>query len=309
MKISIVATLYFSENFINEFYLRLVNTIKPYFNSYEIIFVDDGSPDSSKDKVLALQTTDANITLVELSRNFGHHKAIMTGLNFAKGDFVFLIDTDLEEEPELFLKFWEEINKNKDYDVVYGVQHKRKGKFFERISGWFFYKLFHFIAGFQYPKDTLTSRLMSKKYIEGLKGFKETEIDVWGIFILTGFKQKGIIVTKNSKGTTTYTFIKKMKLALNSITSLTSRPLYLIFLAGLLISAVSFLTVLFLFYRKFIHNELIDEWTAILVSIWLIGGIIMLTLGVIGIYLSRIFIEVKNRPLSVIKNIYKIDKP
>ena len=127
MKLSIVTTLYKSSPYIDEFYVRISKEAQKITNDYEIIFVDDGSPDDSLLKVVALYERDSRVKVVELSRNFGHHKAIMTGLSCAKGDFVFLIDSDLEEAPELLGSFWNELQKEDDLDVVYGVQEKRKG--------------------------------------------------------------------------------------------------------------------------------------------------------------------------------------
>jgi putative glycosyltransferase len=307
MKISVVATLFFSEPYIEEFYNRVISEIKKVTNEYEIIFVDDGSPDNSKNKILSLQVTDPKIVLIELSKNFGHHRAMLTGLNYTTGDYTFLIDTDLEEDPELFSVFWEELKKTPEFDVIYGIQRKRKGRFFERISGKIFYKLFHFISGYFYPSDTLTARIMNKNYLEGLKKFTEKEFDIWGLFILNGFKQRGIILNKKSKGSSTYTTLKKFRLAIISITSLTNRPLYFIFFLGLLITIIAAAGVLIIIYRKLVHNINVAGWASIFASVWLIGGIIMFTLGIIGIYLSKIYLEVKNRPSTIIKNIYKSD--
>src|SRR6478736_635174 len=175
MKLSVVATLYYSEQFIEEFYNRLVRTVKEITPDYEIIFVNDGSPDSSQEKVLNLRKTDPNVSLIELSRNFGHQRAIITGLNHAEGDYIFLIDTDLEEAPELLMPLWQELRQNPDADVAYGMQKNRKGGWFERITGEIHYKLFSFLADYDYPPNPLTARLMSKRYLEALKNFTETE--------------------------------------------------------------------------------------------------------------------------------------
>lgn len=305
MRISVVATLYFSENYIQEFYARVVAELKKVTADYEIVFVNDGSPDNSKEKVFSLQQNDSNVVLVDLSKNFGHHRAIMAGLHYASGDYIFLIDTDLEEDPELFSKLWAELKDDPASDVVYGVQQKRKGLFFERFSGGLFYKLFYFVAGYEYPADTVTARIMTKRYVDGLKQFSEKEYDIWGLFILNGFHQKAIPVHKKSKGTTTYTLLKKIRVSINSITSLTNRPLYFIFFLGGLISLVSLISVLYILCRKVFLGINVEGWASLIASVWLIGGIIMFTLGIIGIYLSKIFMEVKNRPTSIIKKIYK----
>ena len=133
LRISVVTTLYYSEKYISEFYNRVSQVLTKITDDYEFIFVNDGSPDNSGEKILALQENYPNITLIELSRNFGHHQAILTGLQHVNGDYVFLIDCDLEEDPELLNSFWETIRKDQNIDVVYGIQLKRKGNFFERL--------------------------------------------------------------------------------------------------------------------------------------------------------------------------------
>ena len=207
MKLSIVATLYKSSNYIEEFYCRITNEAKRIAEDYEIIFVDDGSPDDSLSKAIKLIEKDYHIKIVELSRNFGHHKAIMTGLNHASGEFVFLIDSDLEEDPELLGKFWEELNKkNQDFDVVYGVQKIRKGYLLERFSGWLFYRIFNFFSEVKIPENFLTVRLMKKNYVKNLMSFKERQIVLSNLTILNGFKAKEIIVVKKNLSTSTYGF-------------------------------------------------------------------------------------------------------
>jgi putative glycosyltransferase len=305
MRLSIVTTLYHSEPFILEFYQRIRAEVKKITDDYEIIFVNDGSPDRSTEKVLEFAVTDNRITLIELSRNFGHHRAIVTGLQYTTGDFVFLIDSDLEEEPELLGLLWEKLQTPPGADVVYGVQKKRKGKIFEKNSGRLFYSLFGLIAGFDYPADTLTARIMSKQYVESLRKWGEKEMDLWGIFMLNGFTQEGLTVTKRSKGSSTYTFRKKVKMAIYSITSLTNKPLYFIFFLGLLLTLLSLIAIVYILIDSWIRSTVIDLTTWVLLTVWLIGGTIMFTLGIIAIYISKIYLEVKNRPLSVIKKIYR----
>lgn len=305
MRLSVVTTLYHSEAFIEEFYERMRAEVKKITDDYEFIFVNDGSPDRSSQKILQLAKTDKWITLVELSRNFGHHCAIVTGLQYTTGDYVFLIDSDLEEQPELLSVLWQKHITIPDVDVVYGVQETRKGKLFERKSGRLFYALFRFIAGFDYPADTLTARIMSRQYVESLRAWREKEMDLWGIFMLLGFSQEGIVVTKQSKGSSTYTFRKKVKMAIYSITSLTSKPLYFIFFFGLLMTILSILAIIGILIHSWVKATVIDVSSWILLTVWLIGSIILFTLGIIAIYTSKIYLEVKNRPVSVIKKIYR----
>lgn len=305
MKLSIVTTLFYSEKYVSEFYFRVREAAKTVTQDYELIFVNDGSPDQSSSIVLDLQKKDHRIILVELSKNFGHHQAILTGLQHASGDFVFLIDSDLEEDPSILLTLWEKQNNNNNLDVVYGIQSTRKGSFFERTTGGLFYNFLNTLGEVNYPKNTLTARLMTKAYVEAVLRFKEKSIDVWSIFALTGFNQEGVVVTKHSKGTTTYTFFKKLKMSIEIITSLTHRPLYLIFFVGLIWLIISGSVFLSILVKKWTWGIEIEGWASIMASLWLIGGVIIFLLGIISLYLSKIFIEIKDRPLSIIKKIHK----
>ncbi len=307
MKLSIVTTLYKSSPYIDEFYARISKEAQKITDDYEIIFVDDGSPDDSLQKAVALYEKDSKVKVIELSRNFGHHKAIMTGLSHAKGEFVFLIDSDLEEEPELLGKFWEELHKEKELDVVYGVQESRKGGWFEKFTGGLFWKLINFMSPIKIPANILTARLMTSKYNKFLIEYKESEIFIGGIWAHTGFKQKALEVKKGSQSDTTYTLKRKISLLINAITSFSSKPLMYIFYIGLLITFFSMLFIIKLIVDKLFFGLAFEGWTSLIVSVWFFGGLIILLLGIIGIYLSKIFIEVKQRPYTIVRNYFERD--
>lgn len=307
MKLSVVTTMYYSRNYLSEFYTRCVATLKEINIEYEFIFVDDGSPDDSLKVALELQSVDSKIKIIELSRNFGHQRAIMTGLQHSAGDYVFLIDCDLEEDPELVKVFWKEMQTQGDLDVVYGVQIRRKGDWFERVSGRAFYKILSKLSKIDYPADTLTARVMTRRYLEAIKKFEEKELDLWGVFALSGFKQIGISVTKKYKGSSTFTIGKKISRAVEVITSFTHRPLYLTFLMGVFSFIIALINVAAIVYKKFVLGVDVEGWASILASVWLIGGMIFLVLGIFGIYLSKIFLEIKSRPLTLIKKIHQAD--
>ena len=308
MKLSIVTTLYHSEIYVEPFYNRIKEAAAAVTDDFEIIFVNDGSPDRAGEKVMRIQECDGRVVLIELARNFGHHQALLTGLQVAMGDLVFLIDSDLEEDPALLSLFWQEMQLNPSADVIYGVQASRKGNAFERTSGAAFYKLLNFLTSINYPSNTLTARLMRRSYVEGVLRFKEKTLDVWAIFVLTGFNQRGITVSKENKGTSTYTFSKKLKMTLETITSLSHRPLYLIFVLGLIWLGISGGVFFMILLQKWLYGEEIEGWASIMASVWLIGGVIIFLIGVIGIYLSKIFLEIKDRPLTIIKAIYRKQK-
>ena len=305
MKLSIVTTLYKSSPYVDEFYERISKEAKKITDDYEIIFVDDGSPDDSLQKCIALHRQDPKVKVIELSRNFGHHKAIMTGLSHAQGDFVFLIDSDLEEEPELLGQFWNELQDSNDLDVVYGVQESRKGNWFEKYTGGWFWKVFNKLAHVTISKNPLTVRLMNKNYVNNLVTFEEKELFLAGIFELVGFNQKPLKVKKDSKKSTTYGIAQKIKLLNNAIVSFSSFPLYLSFYLGLIISSFSFIYGVYLVTNKVFFNVVSSGWTSVMVSIWFFSGVILLTIGILGLYISKIFNEVKQRPI-IIKKVYEI---
>lgn len=307
MKLSIVTTLYHSAAFVQEFYKRIKKSAEKITQDYEIIFVDDGSPDNSLEIAIDLARHDEKIIVMELSRNFGHHKAIMTGLTRAKGDLVFLIDVDLEEAPELLELFFQQLNQKKS-DVVYGVQKQRKGKWFERITGSIFYFLVNLLTSLNIKKNLVTARLMTKTYVRSLIRHHEREIFLAGLWQITGYKQTPILIDKGHRSNSTYDFYRKYSILLNSITSFSNKPLLYIFYFGLVISLLAFSYILYLLIEKIIFATPLAGWSSLIVSIWFLGGIIILFIGVIGIYISKIFMETKHRPYTIVKQIHQIKK-
>lgn len=305
--ISVVTTLYYSVDYVQEFYRRITNVIRQLTPYYEIIFVDDGSPDDSIKLVLDIISHDRNVRLIELSRNFGHHKAILTGLSYAKGDFVFLIDSDLEERPEWLLEFYEKINNNEDIDVVYGCQKVRSGNLFEKIMGNIFYKAINYLSDVEIPKNYMVARLMRKSYLEKLLLFNESDVFLAGLLSLTGFNQIGVPLEKSFKGKSTYTFSKKMSQAIDAIVSFSNKPLLLICFMGFLLALTSFLLMFYFLVNKIIYKTVLLGWSSLIVSIFFIGGLAISSIGVVGIYLAKIFIQVKNRPSAIIKKKYNFN--
>lgn len=304
MKISIVSTLYYSQSYLQEFCERCIASAQKLTDDFELILVNDGSPDQSLSAALELQRRFPKIIIVDLSRNFGHHRAIMTGLRHASGELVFLIDSDLEESPELLETFFQEMQTKQDVDVVFGIQNRRKGNWFERFSGIVFYKVLSILSSIEYPANTFTARLMTRRYVDSVLSYQEKELDIWGVFVLTGYNQVGIVATKGFKGKSSYSLYKKIRMAIEIITSLSHRPLYFTFMLGVVTTVISAIIIGSLIYNKLVHNIDVEGWASILASVWLLGGLILLVLGVISIYLSKIFLEIKNRPLSLIKKIY-----
>lgn len=303
MKLSIVTTLYNSSDYIERFYDRITQTAREITPDYEIIFVNDGSKDDSREKAVSLLKKDNKIKVIDLSRNFGQHRAIMTGLSHARGDYVFLIDSDLEEEPELLGKFWEELEKSTGTDVIYGVQEKRKGGLFERISGWFFYRFFNMISDSKIAKNLSIVRLMTRRYVSSLIEYKEAHPFFAGLTVLTGFKQEEYFIKKGHKKVSGYNLRRKMAMLVDSVTSFSAKPLVFIFYFGFFILIGSIIFSLKVLYRK-LFLGIAMGWTSIILSVWFFGGLIVFSIGVVGIYLSKVFEQTKNRPYSIIREIY-----
>lgn len=304
MKLSIVTTLYRSAPYVNQFYARASSVAKQLATEdYEIIFVNDGSPDNSLEIAVSLNKFDSSIIIVDLSRNFGHHKAMMTGLMHSKGDLVFLIDSDLEEEPEWLLQFNDQMI-DQGCDVIYGVQTQRRGRIFERWSGILFYRLFNILSGLQLPGNLVTARLMTRRYVNALIRHQEREILIAGLWQITGFAQYPSSVTKNSRSNTTYSLQKKLSHLVNSVTSFSNVPLIGIFYSGILISAFSAVYISYLVIHWLFLPTPLSGWTSVMASIWLLGGMIISFIGVVGIYIAKVFIETKRRPYTIVKHIY-----
>ena len=304
MKLSIVATLYQSAPYIDEFHKRACAAARQLVGEdFEILLVNDGSPDNSLDLAIKLTEQDSHVVVVDLSRNFGHHKAMMTGLTHAKGERVFLIDSDLEEEPEWLAEFASTMAAE-SADVVYGVQDARKGNWFERWSGELYYTVFNYLANIDHPRNIVTARLMSRRYVDALLQFREREMVISCLWVITGFKQCERKVKKHMGSATTYSLAKKIGHATNSITSFSEVPLHMIFYTGIIIFAFALSYAGYLVFLKLVLSAPMDGWTSVMVSIWVLGGMVISFLGLIGIYLSKVFSETKQRPSSIIRKIY-----
>ena len=304
MKLSIVATLYQSALYISEFHQRATAAAKQFAgDDYEIVLVNDGSPDNSLELAVQLTEIDSRVVVVDLSRNFGHHKAMMTGLAHAKGDRIFLIDSDLEEEPEYLTSFSQQM-QNSQCDVVYGIQATRKGGWFERWSGQWYYRFLNSLTGLNLPENIVTARLMTRRYVDALLRHAEREVFIAGLWHITGFDQKPHFVKKHDTSETTYTFRNKLSILVNSVTSFSNAPLVSIFYIGVVISLLAAFYTVYLVIQWTILAKPLSGWTSVMASIWLLGGMNISFIGLIGIYLSKIFSETKQRPYTIVRHIY-----
>ena len=306
MKLSVVTALYESAPYIEELHTRISSAARAITDDYEIVFVNDGSPDESLEAVLELHAVDPHVRVIDLSRNFGQHKAILTGLAHTRGDLVFLIDSDLEEDPEWLSLFYEEMLKT-GADVVYGVQDARKGGFLERITGDLYYYLYRRLSDVPVPANQVAARLMTRRYVDSLVLHRDQEVFLAGLWALTGYQQDSVPVRKSHKGSTSYTFRKKVAIALNSVTSFSKAPLVAIFYVGMVVTLLAIGAVVLTIVAKVFFVDFELGWPSLIISIWFLGGITLSSLGVIGMYLSKVFIETKQRPYTTVRHLY--DQP
>lgn len=304
MNLSIVTTLFKSENYIDEFYSRIIKEIKKLnLNNYEIIFVNDGSPDNSELKINELSKKDKNIKYIELSRNFGHHNAIRAGLDYANGEYIFLIDIDLEEQPEWLSLFFNHLQTNKECDMVYGVK-SRSGPLIKKYLSIFWFKFFKkFCAPFGHEQNVTTARLFTSEYLAAFKKFNEKASILSGIFALTGFKQDFLNVDIISRKKTSYKIFTKINYTLMGMVNFSNRLLKLILFSNVIFSILSFFFSLGIFFLKLVNDDIIPGWSSLAILVTFSYTLISFTLFIFGLYISQIYNEVKNRPYYIIKKI------
>ncbi len=308
MRLSVVTTLYRSKPFLEAFLKEMTAAIQVLeIEDYELIFVNDGSPDDSLQYLLTRKNDYPQLKLIDLSRNFGHHYAIQAGLAHAQGEYVFLIDNDLETSPHVLVDYYREIQEDSSLDVVYGYQETRKGNFIEKNAGSLFWVMINKLSDTKIPHNILTERLMTKQYVTELLRLQDANLFIGGLFYWVGFKQKGVEVKKGMReGASTYSIKRRAELMLQAITSFSGKPLEWLFYFGLLISFFSFLFIIYLGIQKIIHQDEVQlGWTSIVAINVLILGIISTFLGIIGIYIYKIFRQVQGRPNAIIKKIYE----
>lgn len=302
MKLSIVSTLYNSEATIVEFVEQARSAAHSLGGAYEIILVNDGSTDNAFSLARDLVETSNDIVLIDLSRNFGHHRALLTGLKHAKGDYVFLLDSDLEEEPAWLIPLHAKLIET-DADMASGVQEVRRGNILDRMMGAGFYRIFERLIALETPHNPVTARVMTRRFVDVLDQYDEQAVFVLGLLSYTGFKQVTLPVTKRVKGSTSYSARRRGSLAVDAITSFSSAPLRYTFYLGLTIFSLAILASLSVTVTWVIFKEVPSGWTSLIISIWVMGGLMLSAIGLVGLYLGRVFDEVKQRPRVIIRSI------
>ena len=299
--ISVVTALYNSAPYVFEFYHRTRTTIERLGLDYEFIFVDDGSPDDAADKVECLRQTDARVHLIRLSRNHGQQRAMLAGLHHAHGELVFAIDVDLEERPEDLVPLLDALRRERA-DAAYGIMERRHGGFARRTLGRLFHRIMTRLASIDIPPDQLWARLMTRRYVREVCRFTEHHLYLGGIFQLVGFPQVAVTLQKGFNQSSSYSAWKRFVAAMDALTSFSVAPLYALCIAGLGVVALCGILAAALIIQKLVFGVSIQGWTTLAVLLLSFMGVGMLTQGILGIYVGKIFAQVKQRPLYVIRS-------
>lgn len=301
--VSVVVPVYNEEENIAVLYSRIINVLEKMGMEYEIIFVDDGSRDRSSELLDNLATKDNQITVVGLARNFGHQVAISAGLDHARGKAVIVMDADLQDPPEMLPQFiakWRE-----GYDVVYAIREQRPEGWLKRAAYATFYRLLQRVANIEIPLDSGDFCIMSRQVVDQLIRMPERNRFVRGIRSWVGLNQVGLPYKRDARhaGRPKYTFSRLMLLALDGLISFSHTPLRIASLSGLIISMLSLLLAVFYTVKKLTTGLGPPGFPTLVVAIFFLAGIQLITIGVIGEYIGRIFDEVKQRPLYVIRRV------
>ncbi len=299
--ISIVTPVYGCCKSLNNLYERLNKTLSSITDDFEIIMVNDASPDNAWEVIKNLANEDNRVKGVNLSRNFGQHKAITAGLDYASGDWVIVMDCDLQDQPKEILKLYNKACEG--YDIVFGRRTERKDSFFKKLSSKLFYKIYDYFTESKIDNTIANFSIISKNALKKLQELREQNRN-YPLFVnWIGFKRTEVDIdhAKREEGTSSYTFNKLINLAIDSIVSQSNKPLKLSIKFGFLVSSLSILYALWLILRYFIYSIPVEGWTSVMVSIYFIGGLLFANLGIIGLYLGKIFDETKNRPIYIIQ--------
>ena len=300
---SVVVPVYNEEPALGETYARLAGVMDNIFGRYEIIFVNDGSSDGSRKIIEGFIAYDARIRLINFSRNFGHQPAITAGMDYSRGDAVVIIDADLQDPPEVIPAMIEKWKNG--FEVVYGKRTARKGEnFFKKATANFYYRLLRSMTSVDIPVDAGDFRLIDRKVADAMKRLNEKNRYVRGLVSWAGFKQTYVEYTRDERfaGETKYPLKKMLALAMNGVASFSYKPLKLATFGGIFFMSAGFIYLIAAVFKKIIHASL-HVWTPPMIMLLLTQGFVLITLGLIGEYIGRIYDEAKNRPIYIVADV------
>ncbi|PPQ38255.1 dolichol-phosphate mannosyltransferase [Rhodoblastus acidophilus] len=308
--ISIVVPCYNEAKVIAETLRRLVALAKGLQDDVELIFVDDGSSDSTREIVKSYDSDGIPVRLVGFSRNFGHQIAVSAGINAAKGDALVLIDADLQDPPEIIPEM---IRKWRDgYEVVYGVRTERPGEsMFKLATARGFYRLLNEFSDVPIPFDTGDFRLMSKSVADVLRAMPERDRFLRGMVSWVGFRQTPLPYKRAPRfaGETKYPLAKMVRFAVDGILSFSIKPLQLSVSLGMTCAVMAVLGIAYALYLRIFTDIWVEGWTALMIAVLFLGGVQLISVGILGEYVGRIYSESKGRPLYVVDEYYGFPPP
>jgi len=298
--ISVVIPVYKAGNFLKEFYGRLKSSLESITDDFEIIMVEDCGGDRSWEIIRELQKEDKRLKGIQFTRNFGQHYGITAGLDHCKGDWVVVMDCDMQDRPEEIPRLYAKAQEGQD--MVLAVRTERQHSFYRRATSWLFYKVFSYLTDMDYDGRVGNFRIMSKKVVEQFCQMREQLRFFGGLLHWMGFPAATLDVSHGERceGKSTYTFRKLWKLAMNTIIAYSDKPLRLCVRLGFTLSFLSVLFAFYIIYKNLMYGVPVLGWSSLMVSLYFIGGAIIATLGIIGIYIGKAFDETKKRPLYII---------
>lgn len=308
MKISVVIPVYGCPEALPNLYERLVKTLERITKSFEIILVNDGCPKNSWKQIEKICKQDNRIKGIKLSRNFGQHHATNCGIEYSKGDYVVLMDCDLQDKPEAIIDLYESINEG--YDVVFSRRKDRKDS---KLTLWLsrnFYNIYNYFTDSRYDFEVGNLSITNRKVVEEYKKISDKNKVFINYLSWMGFKTKTIDIDGGERfeGKSSYTFGKKINLAIEEITSQSNKPLKLLIKVGLCVALLGFVFLIVQIIRYFIYKNISEGWTSIIAVILLMGGIIVISLGGVGIYIGNIFNQIKGVPEYMVDEILNENK-
>jgi len=298
--ISIVSPVYRAEKILPILVSEINLVMERIGEDYEIILVDDRSPDNSWEVMKVLSSQNSKIKSIRLSRNFGQHSAIFAGLTKAKGDWVVVMDCDMQDQPKEIAKLYKKALEG--YDIVLGQRENRKDKFLKKLSSKLFYKVFNYLSGGQFNNEIGNFGIYKKKVIDSILNINDY-IKFFPLFInWVGFKSTSIPIEHSTReeGKSSYSISRLLKLAFNVIISFSDKPLRLFINFGLGISILSFILGIYYLYLAVTHRITQPGFSSLILSIWFLSGIIISCIGIVGVYLGKTFDQTKNRPTFII---------
>lgn len=306
--ISIVSPVYRGEKMVHELVCRIQKNVSGFTEDYEIILVNDASPDNSWQAILQECSIDHRIKGINLSRNFGQHRAILSGLQYAKGDWVIVMDCDLQDKPEEISTLYKKALEG--YDVVFAQRVERKDNLLKRMSSIIFYSVFRFLSGVKFDNQVANFGIYKQSVIRTVRNMPERDRSFPVQVSYVGFKTTHIPVThgQRQEGGSSYTLKTLLKYASGIIISNTNKPMRLMVALGFILSFLSMMMAFYNVIAYFCHMIEVPGFTTTVFSIWFVGGMIMMQIGIVGIYIGKVFDQVKGRPLYVVMDEVNIDK-